>query len=114
PPASTRSVTVRCSDPVRSVAWGGSLCEQPLGEARGAMPDRAQAVDLLERWVENEGLRRHMYAVEAVLRHYARMRGADEELWGMAGLLHDLDWERHPEEHPLKAVDELRVLGYPE
>lgn len=78
------------------------------------MADRAEAVGLLEAWVENEGLRRHMLAVEAVLRHYARMRGADEELWGLAGLLHDLDWEKHPDEHPLKAVEELRRLGYPE
>lgn len=78
------------------------------------MPNRADAVALLEEWVENEGLRKHMYAVEAAVRHYARLRGADVELWGLAGLLHDLDWERHPEEHPLKAVDRLRELGYPE
>jgi len=78
------------------------------------MPDRAEAVALLEQWVENEGLRKHMYAVEAAVRHYARLRGADEDLWGLAGLLHDLDWEKHPEQHPLKAVDHLRGLGYPE
>jgi putative nucleotidyltransferase with HDIG domain len=78
------------------------------------MPDRADAVALLEEWVENEGLRKHMYAVEAAVRHYARLRGADEDLWGLAGLLHDLDWEKHPEEHPLKAVDHLRAEGYPE
>lgn len=78
------------------------------------MPDREEAVRLLEEWVDNEGLRKHMYAVEAALRHYARMRGADEELWGLAGLLHDLDWEKHPEEHPKVAVEHLRSLGYPE
>lgn len=78
------------------------------------MPDRAEAVALLEEWVEGEGLRRHMYGVEAVMRHYARLRGADEDLWALAGLLHDLDWERHPDEHPLRAVDELRRRGYPE
>jgi putative nucleotidyltransferase with HDIG domain len=78
------------------------------------MPDRNEAVSLLEEWVENEGLRKHMYAVEAAVRHYARLRGADEELWGLAGLLHDLDWEKHPEEHPRVAVDHLRSLGYPE
>jgi len=78
------------------------------------MPDRAQAVALLEEWVENDGLRKHMYAVEAAVRHYARMRGADEDLWGLAGLLHDLDWEKYPDRHPLTAVEHLRTLGYPE
>jgi putative nucleotidyltransferase with HDIG domain len=78
------------------------------------MPDRAHAVALLEEWVDNEGLRKHMYAVEAAVRHYARLRGGDEELWGLAGLLHDLDWEKHPENHPVIGVDHLRKLGYPE
>jgi len=78
------------------------------------MPERKDAVRLLEEWVENEGLRKHMYAVEAAVRHYAGLRGADEELWGLAGLLHDLDWEKHPAEHPRVAVDHLRSLGYPE
>ncbi|MEX2472848.1 MAG: HD domain-containing protein [Gemmatimonadota bacterium] len=78
------------------------------------MPDRADAVALLEEWVENDGLRKHMYSVEAAMRHYAKLRGEDEEIWGLAGLLHDLDWEKHPEEHPLKAVEHLRGLGYPE
>lgn len=78
------------------------------------MPERSDAVALLEEWVENAGLRKHMYAVEAAVRHYARLRGEDEDLWGLAGLLHDLDWEKYPEEHPLRAVDHLRGLGYPE
>lgn len=78
------------------------------------MPDRAHALTLLHEWVENDGLRKHMRAVEASVRHYARQRGADEELWGLAGLLHDLDWEKHPEEHPNRAVEALRQAGYPE
>ena len=78
------------------------------------MPDRDDALTLLEEWVENEGLRVHMRCVEAAVRHYARKRGADEELWGLAGLLHDLDWEKHPDNHPLTAVEALRELGYPE
>jgi putative nucleotidyltransferase with HDIG domain len=78
------------------------------------MPDRDDALELLHEWVENEGLRNHMLAVEAAVRHYAGLRGADEDLWGLAGLLHDLDWEKHPDEHPLKAVEELRSRGYPE
>ncbi len=78
------------------------------------MPTREDAVALLETWVENEGLRKHMYAVEAAVRHYAHLRGGDEETWGLAGLLHDLDWEKHPDRHPLEAVDHLRDAGYPE
>jgi putative nucleotidyltransferase with HDIG domain len=78
------------------------------------MPNRDDAVALLEEWVENEGLRKHMYAVEAAVRHYAKLRGGDADLWGLAGLLHDLDWEKHPDQHPLKAVERLRELGYPE
>lgn len=78
------------------------------------MPDRDHAVALLEEWVENDGLRKHMYAVEAAVRHYARMRGADEDTWGLAGLLHDLDWEKYPDNHPITAVDHLREAGYPE
>ena len=78
------------------------------------MPERADALALLREWVDNENLRKHMYAVEAAVRHYARIHGEDEELWGLAGLLHDLDWEKYPEEHPLKAVEELRARGYPE
>jgi len=78
------------------------------------MPDRNDALALLEAWVDNPGLRTHMRSVEAAVRHYARMEGADEELWGLAGLLHDLDWEKHPENHPLTAVEKLREDGYPE
>ncbi len=78
------------------------------------MPDRSQAVALLEEWVDNEALRKHMYGVEAAVRHYARLKGQDEDLWGLAGLLHDLDWEKVPERHPLAAVERLRELGYPE
>ncbi len=78
------------------------------------MPTREEALQLLEEWVENPGLRGHMKAVEAAVRWYARSFGEDEELWGLAGLLHDLDWEKYPDEHPLKAVEELRARGYPE
>ena len=78
------------------------------------MPSREEALQLLHEWVENEGLRNHMKCVEAAMRHYARKSGADEEQWGLAGLLHDLDWEKYPEEHPLRAVEELRRRGFPE
>lgn len=78
------------------------------------VPTREDALRLLEEWVDNPGLRNHMKAVEAAVRAYARKFGEDEELWGLAGLLHDLDWEKYPDEHPLRAVEELRRRGYPE
>ena len=78
------------------------------------MPTRDEAVSLLEEGVENKGLRKHMYAVEAAVRHYAGLRGADPDVWGLAGLLHDLDWEKYPENHPITAVDHLRAAGYPD
>jgi putative nucleotidyltransferase with HDIG domain len=78
------------------------------------IPSRHHALALVEEWVQSPSLRVHMLAVEASVRHYARLLGADPELWGLAALLHDLDWERHPEQHPLPAVEHLRELGYPE
>ncbi len=78
------------------------------------MPDRSEALALLHDWVDNEGLRTHMLAVEAVMRHYAGILGEDQDAWGLAGLLHDLDWEKYPDEHPRRALAHLRELGYPE
>jgi predicted hydrolase (HD superfamily) len=78
------------------------------------MPTREEAQALLVEWVDSPALRNHMRAVEAAVRHYARARGEDEERWGLAGLLHDLDWEKHPDAHPLRAVEELRARGYPD
>jgi len=78
------------------------------------MHTRADAIRLLEEWVPNPALRNHMKAVEAAVRAYARSLGQDEDRWGLAGLLHDLDWEKFPEEHPLRAVRHLREQGWPE
>ena len=76
------------------------------------MPTRDEALTLLHEWVENEGLINHMKAVEAAVRQYAREMVEHEETWGIAGLLHDLDWEKYPDEHPLRAVEELRARAY--
>ncbi|HAR69410.1 HAD family hydrolase [Thermus scotoductus] len=78
------------------------------------MPSFAEALALMEAWTESESLRRHMRAVEVAMRAYARRYGEDEELWAMAGVLHDMDYEKYPEEHPYRGVEELRRLGYPE
>ena len=79
-----------------------------------SLPDRSESLALLHEWVENDGLRKHMLGVEAAVRHYARKLGEDEEAWGAAGLLHDLDWEKYPDEHPARGVEELRSRGYPD
>ena len=82
---------------------------------------REQALDLMHAYTSSEGLRRHMYAVEIAMRACAGRYGADEEAWGLAGLLHDFDYERHPNEeqsategHPAYGVSLLRERGFPE
>jgi putative nucleotidyltransferase with HDIG domain len=77
---------------------------------------RQEAWDLLCQWTESESLRRHMLAVEAAMRAYAPRFGGDVELWGLTGLLHDLDYERYPnleDGHPRYAIRELEDRGYP-
>src|SRR3712207_3354308 len=78
---------------------------------------REQAWDLFREWTASESLRRHVLAVEAAMRAYARRFGSDEETWGLVGLLHDLDYERHPDletGHPRMALAELERLGFSE
>ncbi len=82
----------------------------------GTLPTRDQAVALLHEWIQNANLRKHCYAVEAAMRAYAGRYGEDAERWGITGLIHDFDWERHPdlERHPVKGVEVLRSLGWPD
>jgi putative nucleotidyltransferase with HDIG domain len=77
---------------------------------------RQEAWDLLREWTESDSLRRHMLAVEAAMRAYAPRFDGDVELWGLTGLLHDLDYERYPDltdGHPRHALRELEARGYP-
>src|SRR3972149_570187 len=78
--------------------------------------DRDAAWELLCEYTKGEGLRKHGLAVEAVMRHFARRHGADEETWGIVGLLHDFDYEQHPNEaqHPAEGAKILRERGYPD
>jgi putative nucleotidyltransferase with HDIG domain len=78
--------------------------------------NRQQALKILHEYVKNENLIRHMLAVEAAMRYYAEKFNQDPEQWGIAGLLHDFDYEIHPtlESHPQDGVPILRKKGVPE
>jgi putative nucleotidyltransferase with HDIG domain len=77
-------------------------------------PTREEAWAILTEHVKNPSLISHALAVEAVMRHFARKNGADEELWGIIGLVHDVDYEEHPDEHLRYAPEILRYHGWPE
>jgi len=78
--------------------------------------NREQALTLLNEYTKNPALIRHALCVEATVRHYARLHGEDEQQWGLAGLLHDFDYERWPEppEHTREGAKILREAGYDE
>jgi putative nucleotidyltransferase with HDIG domain len=82
------------------------------------MPTREKAWELLNEYTKNQNLVRHMLAVEAAMRAYARKYGEDEDLWGVVGLIHDFDYERYPdlsvEGHPVVGARVLREQGWPE
>lgn len=80
------------------------------------MPSYEEALSLFHEWTKTDSLRRHAYAVEAGMAEYARKFGEDEEFWRMTGLLHDMDYEQHPDpsEHPYVGTRVLREHGYPD
>jgi putative nucleotidyltransferase with HDIG domain len=80
-----------------------------------------RAVTILHEWVQSESLRKHCYAVADSMRHFAQVRGEDVDLWEAVGLLHDMDYERHPNQeqsptdgHPFAGVAWLREHGWSE
>ncbi len=80
-------------------------------------PTREDAWNLVCEWVASDSLRKHLLGVEAAMCAYARDGGEDEELWGVTGLVHDLDYERYPDletGHPRHALKELEARGYPQ
>jgi putative nucleotidyltransferase with HDIG domain len=86
-----------------------------------ALPTRADALALQHEYTASDSLRKHMLSVEAAMRAYATKFGEDVERWGLAGLMHDFDYERFPndahsptDEHPAEGVRILRARGYPE
>ena len=85
------------------------------------LPSRDDALALMHEYTASDSLRKHMLAVEAVMRAYAERDGGDVERWGLTGLIHDFDYERFPneahsptEEHPSEGVRILRARGWPE
>ena len=78
------------------------------------VPERSDALALLQRYTQSENLINHARSVEAVMRHYARRYGEDEHRWGLVGLVHDLDWEMFPEEHCSQTTRILQEAGWPE
>ena len=86
-----------------------------------SIPSRNDAVAVVTEYTSSDSLRKHMFAVEAAMRAYATRFGEDPDQWGLAGLLHDFDYERYPNathspstEHPSEGVRLLRERGYPE
>lgn len=93
----------------------------PTSDQRGSLPSRDDALALMHEYTASESLRKHMLSVEAAMRAYATRFGEDPERWGLAGLIHDFDYERYPnaahsatEEHPAHGVRVLRERGWPD
>ena len=78
------------------------------------VPTRQEALELLHQLNQTDSLRKHAYAVEGVMRHIAKKRGQDVEKWGIIGLIHDLDYEKFPDQHCQKTGEILREHGWPE
>jgi len=78
------------------------------------VPTREEAYQLLTEYNKSDSLIKHALAVEGVMRYFARKRGEDEEKWGVIGLVHDLDYEKFPDEHCHKSEEILKEKGWPE
>jgi len=78
------------------------------------VPTYEEALSLLKEFNQGDSLLKHAYCVEGVMRYLARKRGEDEEKWAIVGLLHDLDYERFPEQHCQKSPEILAERGWPE
>jgi predicted hydrolase (HD superfamily) len=77
------------------------------------VPDREEAFRLLKEFTKSDSLIKHALAVEASMRHFARLRGEDEGVWGIIGLVHDIDYELYPDAHCIKVKEILEERGWP-
>jgi len=96
------------------VNFGRARANATIDRVSEIMIDRTAAWSLLTEFTQSESLRKHALAVEACMRAYARKLGADEELWGTVGLIHDFDYEKYPslEDHPYRGNEILKERGY--
>ena len=78
------------------------------------VPTREEAFELLRKYNQSDSLIKHALAVEGVMRYMARKKGQDEEKWGVVGLIHDLDYERFPDQHCQKTEEILKEHDWPE
>lgn len=109
----TRPSQVEQSGHASQVEEGANEDENSLTEASPQLPPRDTAEELLMSYIENEALRHHCYMVATAMATYAQELGEDVELWYQTGLLHDLDWEKYPDEHPNRAITEILADTYP-
>ncbi|ACH37719.1 metal-dependent phosphohydrolase, HDc domain-containing, putative [Citrifermentans bemidjiense Bem] len=77
-------------------------------------PTRETTWELIKEYLPSDQMQRHSLAVEAVMRHLAKKYGEDEEMWGVIGLAHDVDYERYPDQHCHRAPEILKEAGWPE
>jgi putative nucleotidyltransferase with HDIG domain len=85
--------------------------EAPMAEH---VPTREEALDLLHEYNKTDNLRKHAYSVEGVMRYIARKYGEDEDMWGIIGLIHDLDYEQFPQQHCTKTREILEEQEWPQ
>lgn len=101
------------TDSQKNVATPNSKTKPITDDNNVIVPPREQAEELLNEYIQDEALKNHCRMVAKAMGAYARELGQNEELWYQTGLLHDLDWEKYPDEHPNRAINEI-LTKYPQ